>query len=119
LPGKLRRHPLRFDAPQLLTLPDVFPPGMLNRFTGKAFSELWYRKSPTRQRQVQNITQFLHPLDMFGEWNRGGGARVGPQRAQAVRRGQPRAAVVPDAGLDAVPGLPDPPRARRAVRRAG
>ena len=46
LPEKLRRHPLRFDAPQLLTLPDVFPPGMLNRLTGKVFSELWYRKSP-------------------------------------------------------------------------
>jgi decaprenylphospho-beta-D-ribofuranose 2-oxidase len=73
LPAKLRRHPLRFDAPQLLTLPDVFPPGMLNRLTGKAFSELWYRKSPTRHGAVQNITQFLHPLDMFGEWNRGYG----------------------------------------------
>ncbi|MGH3878643.1 MAG: FAD-binding protein [Actinophytocola sp.] len=73
LPKKLRQHPLRFDAPQLLTVPDVFPPGMLNRLTGKVFSELWYRKSPTRRNQVQNITQFLHPLDMFGEWNRGYG----------------------------------------------
>ena len=73
LPKKLQKHPLRFDAPQLLTVPDVFPPGMLNRLTGKVFSELWYRKSPTRRNQVQNITQFLHPLDMFGEWNRGYG----------------------------------------------
>jgi decaprenylphospho-beta-D-ribofuranose 2-oxidase len=75
LPKKLRRHPLRFDAPQLLTVPDVFPPGMVNRLSGKVFSELWYRKSPTRRAQVQNITQFLHPLDMFGEWNRGYGPR--------------------------------------------
>jgi decaprenylphospho-beta-D-ribofuranose 2-oxidase len=73
LPAKLRRHPLRFDAPQLLTVPDVFPPGMLNRLTGRLFSELWYRKSPTRRNQVQNITQFLHPLDIVGEWNRGYG----------------------------------------------
>ncbi|MPZ83005.1 MAG: decaprenylphosphoryl-beta-D-ribose oxidase [Actinophytocola sp.] len=73
LPKKLRKQPLKFDAPQLLTVPDVFPPGMLNRFTGKIFSELWYRKSPTRHGVVQNITQFLHPLDMFGEWNRGYG----------------------------------------------
>lgn len=73
LPKKLRGQPLKFDAPQLLTVPDVFPPGMLNRLTGKIFSELWYRKSPTRHGVVQNITQFLHPLDMFGEWNRGYG----------------------------------------------
>jgi decaprenylphospho-beta-D-ribofuranose 2-oxidase len=73
LPAKLRSDPLRFDAPQLLTVPDVFPPGLLNRFTAKIFSELWYRKSPTRFGAIQNITQFLHPLDVVGEWNRGYG----------------------------------------------
>jgi len=75
LPPKLRRDPLKFDAPQLLTVPDVFPPGLLNRFTAKLFSELWYRKSPTRSGAIQNITQFLHPLDILGEWNRGYGPR--------------------------------------------
>lgn len=75
LPKKLRRAPLKFDAPQLLTVPDVFPPGMLNKLTGRVFSELWYRKSPTKMGAIQNITQFLHPLDMFGEWNRGYGPR--------------------------------------------
>ncbi len=75
LPPKLRRDPLKFDAPQLLTVPDVFPPGLLNRLTGKLFSEVWYRKSPTRFGAIQNITQFLHPLDIIGEWNRGYGPR--------------------------------------------
>ena len=75
LPPRLRRDPLRFDAPQLLTVPDVFPPGLLNRVTGKLFSEAWYRKSPTRFGAIQNITQFLHPLDIIGEWNRGYGPR--------------------------------------------
>lgn len=70
LPPKKRRDPLKFDAPQLLTVPDVFPPGLLNRLTGRMFSELWYRKSPTRHGAIQNITQFLHPLDIAGEWNR-------------------------------------------------
>ncbi|MFR9803217.1 FAD-binding protein [Pseudonocardia sp. RS010] len=70
---KQRKDPLRFDAPQLLTVPDVFPPGMLNRLTGRLFSELWYRKSPTKRGAIQNITQFLHPLDIAGEWNRGYG----------------------------------------------
>jgi decaprenylphospho-beta-D-ribofuranose 2-oxidase len=75
LPPKLRADPLKFAAPQLLTVPDVFPPGLLNRLTGKLFSELWYRKSPTRFGAIQNITQFLHPLDVIGEWNRGYGPR--------------------------------------------
>ena len=29
-----------------------------------------YRKSGTYRNKVQNLTQFYHPLDMFGEWNR-------------------------------------------------
>jgi decaprenylphospho-beta-D-ribofuranose 2-oxidase len=75
LPPKLRANPLKFDAPQLLTVPDVFPPGLLNKLTGRLFSELWYRKSPTRFGAIQNITQFLHPLDIIGDWNRGYGPR--------------------------------------------
>lgn len=73
LPKKKQQHPLKFDAPQLLTVPNVFPPRMLNKLTARVFSELWYRKSPTRKNAVQNITQFLHPLDIVGEWNRGYG----------------------------------------------
>ncbi|TQM79627.1 decaprenylphospho-beta-D-ribofuranose 2-oxidase [Saccharothrix saharensis] len=75
LPKKLRHAPLAFDAPRLFTVPDRLPSGLLNRVTGRAFSELWYRKSPTRSGRVQNITQFLHPLDVIGEWNRGYGPR--------------------------------------------
>ena len=60
LPEKLQRNPLKFDAPQLLTFPDTFGP----------IGELWYRKSGTYRGKVQNLTQFYHPLDMFGEWNR-------------------------------------------------
>jgi len=63
----------QFAAPQLMTVPNVFPPGMLNKLTARIFSEAWYRKSPTKFGAVQNITQFLHPLDGFGEWNRGYG----------------------------------------------
>ena len=75
LPAGLRRAPLRFDAPRAVTVPDVFPVSVLNRLTGRIFSELWYRKSPTRFGTVQNITQFLHPLDVVAEWNRGYGPR--------------------------------------------
>ncbi|MGX7823600.1 FAD-binding protein [Actinokineospora sp. 24-640] len=71
LPKKKRANPLRFDAPQLLTLPDVFPNGLANKLTFRTLGELWYRKAPKRGRgQIQNLTAFYHPLDLFGEWNR-------------------------------------------------
>jgi decaprenylphospho-beta-D-ribofuranose 2-oxidase len=76
LPAKLRRAPLRFDAPQLLRFPDVFPNGLANPRTLRAFSELWYRKAPKRQRDaVQNITAFYQTLDVFADWNRVYGQR--------------------------------------------
>ena len=74
LPEKLQRNPLRFDAPQLLTLPDIFPNGLANKYTFGPIGELWYRKSGTYRGKVQNLTQFYHPLDMFGEWNRAYGS---------------------------------------------
>lgn len=74
LPAKLQKNPLKFDAPQLLTLPDVFPNGLANKFTFGPIGELWYRKSGTYRGKIQNLTQFYHPLDMFGEWNRAYGS---------------------------------------------
>lgn len=74
LPEKLQRDPLKFDAPQLLTFPDVFPNGLANKYTFGPIGELWYRKSGTYRGKVQNLTQFYHPLDMFGEWNRAYGS---------------------------------------------
>jgi decaprenylphospho-beta-D-ribofuranose 2-oxidase len=70
LPDKLAANPLKFDAPQLLTLPDIFPNGLANKYTFGPIGELWYRKSGTYRGKIQNLTQFYHPLDMFGEWNR-------------------------------------------------
>lgn len=74
LPAKLQRNPLKFDAPQLLTFPDVFPNGLANKYTFGPIGELWYRKSGTYRGKIQNLTQFYHPLDMFGEWNRAYGS---------------------------------------------
>src|SRR6201997_2587731 len=83
LPPKLRRNPLKFDAPQLLTLPDVFPNGLANKYTFGPIGEVWYRKSGTYRGKIQNLTQFYHPLDMFGEWNRAYG-RAGFTQYQFV-----------------------------------
>lgn len=74
LPPKLRKDPLKFSAPQLLTFPDIFPNGLANKWTFGPIGELWYRKSGTYRDKVQNLTQFYHPLDMFGEWNRAYGS---------------------------------------------
>jgi decaprenylphospho-beta-D-ribofuranose 2-oxidase len=71
LPSKLKRDPLKFVAPSLGTLPEIFPNKMINKATAKAFSTAWYLKAPKhRTRELQNITQFFHPLDMVAEWNR-------------------------------------------------
>jgi decaprenylphospho-beta-D-ribofuranose 2-oxidase len=72
LPGKIRgRDPLHFDAPSLGTMPEIFPNRMINKATAKAFSTAWYYKAPQhRVGEMQNITQFFHPLDIVAEWNR-------------------------------------------------
>jgi decaprenylphospho-beta-D-ribofuranose 2-oxidase len=71
LTTKLRRDPLKFVAPDLGTIPEVFPNKMVNKATAKAFSTFWYRKAPEhRVDELQNITQFFHPLDIVAEWNR-------------------------------------------------
>ncbi|MCI2418691.1 FAD-binding oxidoreductase [Saccharopolyspora sp. K220] len=76
LPPKLRADPLKFDAPQLLTLPDVFPPRLGNKLTFSAIGELYYRKTPKRGRDlIQNISGFYHMLDLIGEWSRAYGSQ--------------------------------------------
>ncbi|HEX2286472.1 MAG TPA: FAD-binding oxidoreductase [Mycobacterium sp.] len=70
LPEKLQRNPLKFDAPQYFTAPDIFPNGLANKYTFGPMTELWYRMGKTYRGKTQNLTQFYHPLDMVGEWNR-------------------------------------------------
>jgi decaprenylphospho-beta-D-ribofuranose 2-oxidase len=75
LPPKLRRDPLRFDAPTLARVPDIVPGGLANRVTFSLIGELYYRKTPRRATRVQNLTAFYHPLDLVGDWNRAYGPR--------------------------------------------
>ena len=64
---------MKFEAPQLLTLPDVFPNGLANKYTFGPIGELVPQIADYRGK-IQNLTQFYHPLDMFGEWNRAYGS---------------------------------------------
>ncbi|MFF1612361.1 FAD-binding protein [Amycolatopsis sp. NPDC058278] len=77
LPKKLRANPLKFDAPQLMKVPDIFPSGAaMNKLSFAALGEFYYYTTPKRGRgKVQNLTAFYHPLDLFGEWNRAYGAK--------------------------------------------
>ena len=74
LPAKLQKNPLKFDAPQFFTMPDVFPNGLGNKYTFGPLTEGWYRLGKTYRGKAQNLTQFYHPLDMVGEWNRAYGS---------------------------------------------
>jgi decaprenylphospho-beta-D-ribofuranose 2-oxidase len=71
LPARRRADPLRYSSSVKVSVPDVFPPGLLNLATVAAFNELWYRKAPRQKRdQLQSIPTFFHPLDGVGAWNR-------------------------------------------------
>ncbi len=62
--------PFAFDPPSMVPAPPA-PWGLLNRWTVRAFNELWYRKEPKRKRgELQTITKFFYPLDMLDRWNR-------------------------------------------------
>ncbi|MCQ9352844.1 FAD-binding oxidoreductase [Corynebacterium sp. 153RC1] len=75
LAPKLAKDPLKFNAPQLVTVPDIFPSFTMNKLSMIAIGELWWLKSGTYRNKVQNLTQFYQPLDLIGEWNRGYGSK--------------------------------------------
>ena len=71
LPGPYRNKPFDFDHRTRIGVPDVFPPGLLNRGSIRLANELWYRKAPKlREGEIQTIGQFFHPLDGIRNWNR-------------------------------------------------
>lgn len=70
LEGHNAGDPFAFDPPNLIPAPPV-PSGLVNRWTMRAFNELWYRKEPKRKRdELQTISKFFYPLDMLDNWNR-------------------------------------------------
>ena len=63
--------PYDYRAGELVTAPPLFPSGLLNGLTVRAFNELWFRRAPVERRdQLQTIPTFFHPLDMVRDWNR-------------------------------------------------
>ena len=70
---KLAKDPLKFKAPQLMTVPDIFPSWTMNKLSLMAIGEAYYLMGKPARNQVLNLTQFYQPLDLIGEWNRGYG----------------------------------------------
>jgi decaprenylphospho-beta-D-ribofuranose 2-oxidase len=69
LPKKLAKNPLKFDAPQLLTVHDIFPISAMNKLSFTAIGEVYYRLGGTYQGKILNLSQFYHMLDLVSGWN--------------------------------------------------
>src|SRR5271156_2386916 len=69
LPQKLAKNPLKFDAPQLLTVPNIFPVSAMNKLSFMAIGEVYYRMGGTYSGKIQNLSQFYHMLDLVSGWN--------------------------------------------------
>ncbi|CDQ43569.1 FAD-binding oxidoreductase [Mycolicibacterium neoaurum] len=69
LPPKLAKNPLKFDAPQLLKVPDIFPVSAMNKLSFTAIGEVYYRLGGTYSGKIMNLSQFYHMLDLISGWN--------------------------------------------------
>lgn len=68
LPAKLAKDPLKFTAPQLPAIPNVFPVSFMNKLSLSMIGEAFYRMSGNYQGKIVNLTQFYHMLDITSGW---------------------------------------------------
>src|SRR3954471_5506000 len=69
LPDKLAKNPLKFDAPQLLTVLNIFPVSAMNKLSFMAIGEAYYRMGGNYTDKIMNLSQFYHMLDLVSGWN--------------------------------------------------
>lgn len=64
-------NPLTFKSKSLAKAPDYFPGGILNKYTVKAFNTAWFYKFPKDlKKEIQDISNYFHPLDGIKNWNK-------------------------------------------------
>lgn len=61
---------LKVENKKKLNIPFEFPSFVLNRFTVKAFNELYYGKAPKNKTDIVDYDTFFYPLDSMLNWNR-------------------------------------------------
>jgi decaprenylphospho-beta-D-ribofuranose 2-oxidase len=66
-----RADPFAFNPRARLDVPNLCPPGLMNRYSIRLANAAWYLKAPRlREHEIQTISQFFHPLDGIRNWNR-------------------------------------------------
>ncbi len=63
-----QEEPTKSKNAPTLTFPKIGPFSLINKFSVRAFNEMWFRKPLTRG--VSSIDSFMHPLDQIQNWNR-------------------------------------------------
>ncbi|KQT89525.1 decaprenylphosphoryl-beta-D-ribose oxidase [Marmoricola sp. Leaf446] len=95
LPVAQRRTPYAVPPPRSVAVPLVPPVSLVNRLSGRAFNELWFRRAPRHPGTgVEHAFGFFQPLDGVASWNRLYGPRGLAQYQLAVPHDA--AAVVPE-----------------------
>ena len=62
---------LSYESNTIASVPSFFPNRVLNKYTVKAFNEIWFRKTPTIKKDCLNsLGNFFHPLDGINNWNK-------------------------------------------------
>ena len=62
---------LSYHSKSIASAPSFLPFRLLNKFTVKAFNEVWFRKTPKEMKdEIKSISNFFHPLDGVKNWNK-------------------------------------------------
>ena len=62
---------LSYHSKSIPSAPSFLPVRLLNKFTVKAFNEIWFRKTPKDKKdEIKSISNFFHPLDSIKNWNK-------------------------------------------------
>ena len=62
---------LSYHSKSIASAPSFLPFRVLNKFSVKAFNEVWYRKAPRENKgEIKSISNFFHPLDGINNWNK-------------------------------------------------
>jgi FAD/FMN-containing dehydrogenase len=104
LPIKLSEQPLKLKPKRKLNVPFNLPRGILNRWSVRAFNELYYRRAPDKRTDFIDYQSFFYPLDAIHNWNRIYGAKGFVQYQCVIPKAESREALQKLLGLIASAG---------------